>query len=57
MYVKETQTVMLEFPKEYYLLESFHNDKDWKEVSIGTVGATFEKITHEGFYEMKEKQN
>lgn len=54
MYVKETQIVMLEFPKEYYLLENFHNDKDWKEVNIGTVGATFEKVTHEGFYEMKE---
>ena len=55
MYVKETQLVTLDFPKEYHLLKDFQNDKDWKELGIGTVGATFEKVVKEGFFEMKEQ--
>ena len=56
MYIKETQLITLEFPKEAYLLKDFQNNKDWKELGIGTVGATFEKVVKEGFFEIKEQK-
>ena len=54
MYVKETQLVTLSFPKEAHLLRSFEEDKDWHEVSISTVGATFEKVLNEGIINVEE---
>lgn len=54
MYVKESQLVTLYLPKEAHLLRSFEEDKDWHEVSISTVGATFEKVLNEGVINVKE---
>jgi hypothetical protein len=54
MYVKETQLVTLCLPKEAHLLRDFEEDKDWHEVSISTVGATFEKVLKEGTINVKE---
>ena len=57
MYVKESQLVTLYLPKEAHLLSSFEEDKDWHEVSISTVGATFEKVLNEGFINVKETKD
>lgn len=57
MYVKETQLVILSFPREAHLYDDFKKDKDWHEVSISTVGATFEKVLNEGFINLKEDNN
>lgn len=57
MYVKETQLVRITFPKEAHLYKDFKDDKDWREVSISTVGATFEKVIQEGFINVKEEND
>jgi len=57
MYVKESQLVTLSFPKELHLLSSFEEDKDWHEISISTVGATFEKVLNEGIINVEEDNN
>lgn len=54
MYVRETQLVTLAFLREYHLYNDFKEDKDWQELSISTVGATFEKVIREGFINVKE---
>lgn len=54
MYVKETQLVILSLPKEAHLLRGFEEDKDWHEVGISTVGATFEKVLNERIIDVKE---
>ena len=43
MHVKEYQEVTLFFPEDYHLVKDFEADKDQKEVSISTVGATYIK--------------
>lgn len=57
MYVKEMQIVTLSFPKEAHILKDFEDDEDWRQVSISTVGVTFEKIIQEGFINVKEEED
>lgn len=56
MYYKETQLVIISFPREAHLYKKYLDDKEWREIGKSTVGATFEKVVKEGFLEIKEQK-
>lgn len=43
MYVEEFQRVHLSYPQDISLLGDFQEDEDWKMISEGTTGSTWEK--------------